>query len=136
MGYKTTREMKEKINTIAKEFFLLEDNAIFVKKRKRELTEMKWYFYYFLRNETNLTLKQIGEFFNMNHATVLYGINNIFYYIDKKSYDCFKTIASKYINNDKVLMFEAIKTSLIKPPSNDVHLIKHNGEEYWLKLKE
>ena len=96
--------MKEKINTIAKEFFLLEDNDIFVKKRKRELTEMKWYFFYFLRNEMNFKLKSIGEMFNIHHATVLHGLNNFDYYIDKKSYECFKMVAEKHLSVNKEIL--------------------------------
>lgn len=91
--------MRNEINKIALEFFNIEN--IFEKTRKRELVEMKWHFYYFLRNEMNLTLQSVGELFGVHHATVLHGIGNFKYIVDEKGYECFKCVAEKHLSVNK-----------------------------------
>lgn len=91
--------MRSEIKRVALEYFKIND--IFVKNRKREIVESKWYFYYFLRNEMNLTIKSIGELFEVHHATILHGLNNFKYIVDNRSYECFKSVAEKYISINK-----------------------------------
>lgn len=91
--------MRSEINKIALEFFNIEN--IFVKHRKREIVESKWYFYYFLRNEMNLTLQSVGELFGVHHATILHGLNNFKYIIDDQSYESFKCVAEKHLSVNK-----------------------------------
>ena len=91
--------MRSEINKIAIEFFEIDN--IFEKTRKRELVEMKWHFYYFLRNEMNLTIKSIGDLFEVHHATILHGINNFKYIVDERGYECFKYVAEKHLSVNK-----------------------------------
>ena len=45
-------------------------------KRYRPLIEERAQWYYFLYRYTRLSLQEIGEMFNKNHATVIHSINN------------------------------------------------------------
>lgn len=46
-------------------------------------------------------LKSIGEIFNVHHDTVLHGLKHFDYYIDRKSYECFKMIAENHLSGNK-----------------------------------
>jgi len=52
----------------------VELKAIIGKCRMRHLVEARQIAFYLMRQLTGLTLKQIGEVFNRDHSTVVYGI--------------------------------------------------------------
>jgi hypothetical protein len=54
--------------------------------RKRNYVEARALYYTILKNSTNLTLSQIGNIVNKNHATVLHGIKNLQDWMDQNAY--------------------------------------------------
>ena len=53
------------------------------KKRDRNTTRARHIAQWLIRKDTNLTLCQIAEIFNRDHASVMYGINKIQSEIDQ-----------------------------------------------------
>ncbi len=47
------------------------------RNRKRELVMARHFICYFLRKETGLSLKSIGNLFGHDHTTVIHGVNTI-----------------------------------------------------------
>lgn len=52
------------------------------RSRKREFTYPRFYLFEYLKKNTGLTLKEIGEMFNRDHTDVIYGLNVIDTYRD------------------------------------------------------
>lgn len=52
----------------------VEKKALIGRGRPRELVEARHIAFYLMRKLTGLTLTQIGEIFNRDHSTVIYGI--------------------------------------------------------------
>ena len=55
------------------------------RSRKREYAEGRALFYYLCRENTNLTLREIGEYVNKNHCAVLNALGNTFPTITNKA---------------------------------------------------
>ena len=59
----------------------LEELAIYIKEndlnstvRERKLVHIRAYLYHILKRDTLLTLQEIGDIFNRNHATIINGL--------------------------------------------------------------
>lgn len=52
-------------------------DELIVKTRKRECVEVRQLIFSYLKRYTMLSLQSIGDYFNKDHATVLYGIRRI-----------------------------------------------------------
>ena len=64
----------------------------------------RYYCFIFLKENTLLSLSQIGMLFDQDHATVLNGIKKLNYWMDtdvtkKKTYDKLSLIIAKYSDN-------------------------------------
>jgi len=64
--------------------FDLEMDLIKSKWRKRELVTARHFCFFFLRKNTNLSLKSIGDQFRQDHTTVINGVNKIQGFLDIK----------------------------------------------------
>ena len=65
---------KEIIKSIVDDYFEIKiDN----KTRKREYVEARFIYFKLLREFTNMSLNAIGSFVKRDHATVLYGVNQL-----------------------------------------------------------
>ena len=53
---------------------IIEQDGLNIKNRKREIVHKRIYLFNTLRRN-GYTLKKIGSLFNMNHATILHGLN-------------------------------------------------------------
>jgi len=65
---------------------LIERDKLDTKCRHQRIVNKRFYLFFILRQQ-GYTFKHIGEFFNLHHATVLYGINK--YKELKKNKDAF-----------------------------------------------
>ncbi len=68
--------MKEVIINAVTALFLIDGNRIFAAGRKHPYVTIRQMVCYYLREEHKWTYEKIGEFFNLNHATVMFGIKN------------------------------------------------------------
>ena len=89
--------MKKLIITTISELLGFDGNEIFLKSRKQKYVFARQMSFYYLRNELFWTQIKIGELFNVDHATVIFGIKS------------FKTRLEIY-NEDKIiyLKFKAV----------------------------
>lgn len=63
------------INTVC-EYYDLNKAAIMEKSRKRELVAARRMIYFLMREKTQLTKTRIGQYFNLDHTTIIHGINS------------------------------------------------------------
>ena len=58
----------------AENYFQIKESDIKSKSRKKEFVEPRHFCYYVLR-KLDYTLKQIADFFNVDHSTIIHGVN-------------------------------------------------------------
>ncbi|WCM42429.1 hypothetical protein MG290_01800 [Flavobacterium sp. CBA20B-1] len=68
--------MKENIISVVNRLYGIDGNDIFNHTRKKEIVQIRYLIFYFLRENRKWTFRKIGEFFNLDHATVIYGANS------------------------------------------------------------
>lgn len=73
-------------------YYKLDKPALLDKSRKRNLVEARQMAFLLFREFTELSLSQIGQKFNRDHATVLYGVRKITDLIDTE-----KSLFTKHI---------------------------------------
>ena len=68
------------------------ENDLDTNSRKRESAYQRWYLYEFLKNNTFLTLEEIGKLFDRDHSTVLHGLKEFQKFKDDEQffYTCYK----------------------------------------------
>lgn len=67
--------MKTRIVNAITELMEFDGNEMFQKSRKQYYVESRQMTYYFLRKELGWTLTQIADFFQLNHATIIHGVD-------------------------------------------------------------
>ena len=89
MNYWTTPILKDKLGLkdqiekadliIAKvaTFYGMANNDIRGKCRQKELVKARWIAMYFIRQQTDFTLKTIGDMFGRDHTTVIHALETI-----------------------------------------------------------
>lgn len=81
---KNSKDKVENIKEIVCKVTDVDFNELISKSRKRNITEARQLFHYFVRRETNLSLTQIGQMTNRDHSSVIHSINFVndskFYY--------------------------------------------------------
>lgn len=51
----------------------LSDGELFSRTREQRLVQLRWEFFYLVRNELGYSFSEMGRMFNMDHTTVLHG---------------------------------------------------------------
>lgn len=69
--------------------------GILTKSRKREIKEVRWLFWNWLRKNSTLSYKVIGEITGHDHATVIFGFNKFDFEQRYISLDKFKIVKDK-----------------------------------------
>ena len=87
------------INKIRKEVEEATMQDLSSRRRQRELVYARAIYFKLCKEKTTSTLKKIADTLNLNHATVLHGINNIFPIIKKEEPFLYR-VYSKIKNND------------------------------------
>ena len=84
--FKKEVEREKKLRQYNKLNLIATIHGITLKNRKQDLKYKQHYFCWFVRNKSELTLKEIGSILNKDHATVLHSIRsceNLLSYEDK-----------------------------------------------------
>lgn len=89
---------------IIRDYFSLPKDFHITKNRKREFVTPRQIAYKILTDNTSMKLQKIADYFNQNHATILYGLKNINGLIDTdretlKDYSEILSIAKRDISN-------------------------------------
>lgn len=93
----------DKILEAVSDFFQLKESTILGKSRQSYILEARHYYFYFARNFTNATLKEIGK--GKTPTTVLNGINQVshrFIWETKfrNQYELLKLSINQYLNKN------------------------------------
>lgn len=82
-GLRNTKKINaDKVIDIVAMYFRTDAASIKKKNRKRELVTARHFCFFFLRKNTNLSLKTIGEQFTQDHTTVINGVQKIQGFLD------------------------------------------------------
>lgn len=99
---------------------LIERDKLYKKNRKRELINKRIFIFSMLRNE-GMTFQQIADLFNLNHATVIHGINrfkdlkstrDFSLKLDTQEYKCFFEDKNFSLHDD-ILKAKTIKDLML-----------------------
>ncbi len=105
---------------------LIERDKLYKKSRKREIVNKRMFIFSMLRNE-GMTFQQIADLFNLNHATVIHGINrfkdlkstrDFSLYLDTQEY------SSLFEEKDLTLHDDILRAKTIKELMSIKHKIK------------
>lgn len=122
-----------KIKTIYKtvnEVFGVEIKTPKGSKDKTDVTEGKYAYSLLCRDLTPLSYREIGEFINRDHATILYHKNCCLGQLDvnknfiKKYTKCLELLPTKMIISSKEEKIESLKNTLKKHRQNSIRAIK------------
>ena len=72
-----SEELVEKIVKRVIVSYRITKDELLSKKRNREFVESRQIIMYAMREKFGYTFREIGEYFNKDHSTMIYGINNI-----------------------------------------------------------
>ncbi|MCD4707791.1 MAG: chromosomal replication initiator protein DnaA [Candidatus Sabulitectum sp.] len=86
LGSSSRRLNPSSITSIVGEYFGINPNALKGKKRKREILIPRQVSMFLLRDLTNLSLEEIGDFFDRDHSTVLNAIKRVNCMISEDSF--------------------------------------------------
>jgi chromosomal replication initiation ATPase DnaA len=76
-GLKAQIEKAEIIIAKVATFYGMANKDIRGKCRQRELVKARWIAMYFIRHQTDFTLKTIGDMFGRDHTTVIHALETI-----------------------------------------------------------
>ena len=79
------------------------------RNRVRKNVTVRHLCFYFIKKYTDKTLKEIANYFNMDHTTVIHGLANIKGFVDIKDKNTLR----------RIFEIEEIFVDLIKPINND-----------------
>ena len=95
------------------EVYGVEMEELFSKNRHRILVEPRQVLFYILHKKLNIPCQKVGKMFGKNHATILYGANQI-----KNWMEFDKNLRSRVnqiiVKNDYMVLMRDIKTSTDK----------------------
>ena len=120
--------MKKLIIQAVTELMGFDGNEIFQKSRKQKYVFARQMTFYYLRNELFWSQTKIGDLFEVDHATVIFGVNSFsskleIYHEDKDLYMRYKAVLnhgkidekellSAFINQNKKHLSENLKQYL------------------------
>lgn len=74
---KTTNHQLQHIESMVCQHFNVDPGKLGLKTRKSEVVEARHFIFLFMRANTTLSLKAIGQRYNRDHTTVMAGIDRI-----------------------------------------------------------
>lgn len=103
--YLTNDTIIETISNIICSFFGTKREEIFSEKRHRRLIRPRYFFIYFVRQKTKLTLTEIGVIFARDHTTCTYAVTEINKQLSNKFDDSYREDfeALKKLYEDNIL---------------------------------
>ena len=63
---------------------IINDEGLDKKSRKRSRVYRRQFLMWFLRDKTNMSLEEIGDMFNRDHATTIHGVKTVAHALDTK----------------------------------------------------
>lgn len=108
-----------------------------VKGRKRNIVELRWVAFKLTRTLTRLSLTQIGELYNKDHATVLHGIKQFDLLVDQIDFKTVKELYNRCFQDFKEMAddFDVLNTlQTVKEVKREYEfIINQMAENYKIK---
>lgn len=111
--------------------------------RKREYVEARSLYYKLAKENTRLSLERIGGFIRRDHATVLHGLNNVWYQAIVgneeilESYDKFKSVLSRHkLLEESVRDYNGDLTAELVETKKELHQLKKIGLHEFESIKK